>query len=649
MNTEETNNQKLGQSLFYLTIIIGGAVYLAYRLNWGGILISLALILGLIWLFAVKFDWHPEKPKFSWPPKAERQYLLLLLILWTGGLWLLYRGQTSASIISPWQQVSGYFFPLYLAATALVARAAWRGSWAWRTQVKLHYLFSFSVAIIVYRLGQGFDPFIHQAAARYIAEHGFVSPKTLYYAGQYALEVLANKLFFIPIALADALLVPLTAAWLLPSALENAAGKMFADVRSFRLISLTVLALGFSALTITTPQNLAFVLAAVSLLLAMTAAKKDEWFLAFLAALAALVVQPIAGLPALLTVVAFWLRQTKLKNSEPFYAAIFASTATIIPLAFYWLERDHFSWIQFMANLSSSFSISYPILPNQENWLLNFVYLAGFNNGWLLGLLALAGLFFLASKGRRVDWPAYLILASQAAALLLAYIFTNALSFGYLIDYERGNYAARLLTMAGITAAPLAIILFYEFAKRWQLLKNTDWLKLGWGLLALALIGCNLYLAYPRQDNWQNSRGFSVSQQDIDTVNWINQDARNTDYIVLANQQVSAASLKQFGFAKYYQNDLFYYPIPTGGPLYQFFLAMNKKPERAIAERAMELAGVNRVYYVVNNYWWGSDKIGRLARVDADRVEQRDGSVIFIYQHQMQTPIAPLNNPWLPK
>jgi hypothetical protein len=47
-----------------------------------------------------------------------------------------------------------------------------------------------------------------------------------------------------------------------------------------------------------------------------------------------------------------------------------------------------------------------------------------------------------------------------------------------------------------------------------------------------------------------NSRGYSVSAADIKAVNWINENAK-TDFIVLSNQQVGAASLNQFGFKKY--------------------------------------------------------------------------------------------------
>jgi hypothetical protein len=82
--------------------------------------------------------------------------------------------------------------------------------------------------------------------------------------------------------------------------------------------------------------------------------------------------------------------------------------------------------------------------------------------------------------------------------------------------------------------------------------------------------------------------------------------------VVLANQAISAAAVREFGFRQYFQSqdadrpgEHFYYPIPTGQPLYQDFLAMNELDgARGQAEKTMRFADVDTVYYVVTNYWW---------------------------------------------
>ena len=49
--------------------------------------------------------------------------------------------------------------------------------------------------------------------------------------------------------------------------------------------------------------------------------------------------------------------------------------------------------------------------------------------------------------------------------------------------------------------------------------------------------------------------------------------------------------MEAYGFKTYYHDDVFYYPIPTGGPLYEKFLTMvNDAPTRATIIEAMDIA-----------------------------------------------------------
>jgi hypothetical protein len=129
-----------------------------------------------------------------------------------------------------------------------------------------------------------------------------------------------------------------------------------------------------------------------------------------------------------------------------------------------------------------------------------------------------------------------------------------------------------------------------------------------WLILIVSGSLASLYLSYPRFDDYANSHGYATSKADILAVRFIEQDARGKNYIVLANQQVSAAALREFGFNRYY-NNLFYYPIPTGGLLYQYYLALVKEPNLATISAAAELAGVKRVYVVINEYWWQAKRL----------------------------------------
>ncbi|MCG2701205.1 hypothetical protein L6267_03505, partial [Candidatus Parcubacteria bacterium] len=141
-----------------------------------------------------------------------------------------------------------------------------------------------------------------------------------------------------------------------------------------------------------------------------------------------------------------------------------------------------------------------------------------------------------------------------------------------------------------------------------------------------------------------NSRCFSTSKNDIEAVNWIENNTES-DYIVLANQQVSAAALREFGFKKYYSpplidkerglgGEVFYYPVPTGGPLYQYYLDMvYEKPSRETMTKAMDLVGVSEGYFVLNKYWWAFDKILEEAKLEADEWQWLDNGEIYVFKY----------------
>jgi hypothetical protein len=199
-----------------------------------------------------------------------------------------------------------------------------------------------------------------------------------------------------------------------------------------------------------------------------------------------------------------------------------------------------------------------------------------------------------------------------------------------LIDYKRDNYTNRMLAYAIIFWLPLISISLYEFIKLILTEKNKT--QLTWALVAAGLLTANLYISYPRQDAYLNSHSYASSIHDLEAVNWINTDAAGKDYIVLANQQVSAASLRQFGFAKYYANNVFYYPIPTGGPLYQYYLSLVKTPDLNTIKSAGSLVGVNQVYVVINEYWWQARRLITELDLLADSHQKIAGGKVHVFK-----------------
>ncbi|KKQ60844.1 MAG: hypothetical protein US81_C0012G0001, partial [Parcubacteria group bacterium GW2011_GWE2_38_18] len=181
------------------------------------------------------------------------------------------------------------------------------------------------------------------------------------------------------------------------------------------------------------------------------------------------------------------------------------------------------------------------------------------------------------------------------------------LPFNYLINYERSDFADRIFTVAVIFFLPFILLALSVITRK--IIVQEKYVRLGWLLIISLFITSSFYLSYPRYDQYFNSHGYSVGNFDIEAVKFISDNSKD-DYIVLANQQVSAAALSQFGFNRYYKDQIFYYPVPTSGPLYKYYLDMvYKKPSRETIIKAMDLAGVDEAYFVLNKYWYASPKI----------------------------------------
>jgi hypothetical protein len=217
-------------------------------------------------------------------------------------------------------------------------------------------------------------------------------------------------------------------------------------------------------------------------------------------------------------------------------------------------------------------------------------------------------------------------------SFLLSYLLSQGLNFEHLIAYERDYYRQRILINSIIFFLPTIIIgLKYLLMK----LSLTDkYFKFSALILGSLVLCASLYHSYPRHDNFYNSRGYSLSSQDIETVEFIEENSVNNDYIVLANQQVSLAALKTYGFKKYYQNDIFYYPIPTSGKLYKYYLNMvYKGPSNETIKKARELTGAETVYFVINKYWWASIKIVDEASLFADEKYKLFNGDVYIFKY----------------
>lgn len=646
-------------SVFISLLVIYTAItYFLYSLNTVGIVLS--LFLSIISFFLLKK--YKLLPTLDKEIRNENRELKILrmphklaiisyfLFIMAGFLELI-TAVSERSLISPWEVVNFYFFLFYLLSLLLlivIIKKEWLNDRQNSLLLSLQLLLSLLVAAIVYKIGYGFDTHIHQATMEIIAREGIISPKTPYYIGQYGLLVTIHKLSGISLFFLNKLLVPIAAALILPKLTFNLIRQISKDEEHIKIANwisvLVVMSFSFSLFYLSTPQNFSYLF----LLLSLFAGLSDKTATRpFIFALAAAAIHPISGIPALIWSV--WLifkeysHKLPLKWHKTFSALILSAGALFIPLSLFIssgakLQNIQFSLQNILLPIRETLNFRY---AGSENWLLNAVYIL--NNYYQLLVIALiiAGIYlyknnkinFTAIKEKSYAWRG---LMSINLSLLIAYILSSLVNFSDIINYEQGAFSKRILIIVVIFSSPFLVLSIYWLVRRIFLFKAKT-VQVIWVIFALFFITTSLYLAYPRFDKYHNSRGYSTSQLDIEAVQKIEELATN-DYLVLANQQVSAAALQVFGFTNYLNSpdgSIYFYPIPTGGRLYEYFLEMvYENPDTETMHEAMNFAGVNEGFLVVNKYWHDSGKIIKAAKLSANSFEELGNKDIFIFYYK---------------
>jgi hypothetical protein len=468
------------------------------------------------------------------------------------------------------------------------------------------------MAAVIYPIGFGFDPFLHRATVQHIAEFGTITPKPLYYIGQYALELTLHLVGSLQINLIDRFLLPILAAFLLTGSTLVGLSSLTKNKSNFVLVGLLLFPLG--TLISTTPQGLAYTFCAAAIALAFSSSIIPS----ILLSLAAAITHPIAGIPAVIFVATvFFLRHTTNKLHQKIIIAI-SVLCNIIAIPTLFTLQSIKSGLALSFNLSNLVDASRwqalgltSFFSNHFNTWYDALYLVIDNLFLITIILALISFFYHRNINSRQDPPnssIWLLITTSVAMFLNFLILSLLFNFDFLISYEQSDYALRALTMTQIFLLPLValgLVAINDYLKTKPLALRLTF----FAILTVIAVG-NIYGAYPRHDNYARSAGFNTSQADLDAVQKIDALANGQSYIALANQATSAAAIGLYGFKTYYHGDIFYYPIPTGGSLYQKYLSMvNNAPSLNTIYEAMDLAGVDLAYFAVSNYWWQSTQI----------------------------------------
>lgn len=623
--------------LIALTAIWGALVYYLYALNWLGIILSLILIIGsfiALRRFLGKKRTIEEEiikndsRKLNSVSTLNQKNKILLAAYGLFYLFMiiqLFFSRSDQALVSPWQVINYSFFWFYSLVSLTLAIILIKKNFSSNLKIVLisaHYLISLSIAVIVYKIGYGFDPFVHQATMKLIAAEGLVLPKTPYYLGEYSLIVIGHQISGLSINFLNKIMVPGLTALFLPLAFFRFLKK---ENINAPLTILFLLVLTFSPFILTTPQNLSYLFLILTVLASFN---YSSLIVVWLLALATAAIHPLTGLPAL--VFALWLTFKKYqKKIKPIPQKIIKSTIFILmslalPLALllfgggHWPKINHYSTLFFqpLKNLLAN-----PGTTGQEDWLSNFIYFLANNYNLFLIVALGVSLFYYYRQLKNNDNETKILkrsLVLVSLALVVAYLISSQIVFNNLVAYERTDYANRLPIIISIFLLPFLILGLNQIIIKIRQQKKI--IKIIWLVFGVSFLSGSLYLSYPRWDKYYNGRGYSVSANDLVAVKLVNQNSTKP-YIVLANQQVSAAALQELGFNHYYQTSLgpvYFYPIPTGGPLYQYYLNMvYKNPNQENMIGALNLTGVENGYLIINKYWYQSDRLINEAKLMA--------------------------------
>lgn len=624
--------------LISLISIIGTMVYYIYSLDLLGLILSLILIIPIFSIILIKTKDKSKTTKTEENKLNHKDvlYIFLYLLNYFYLIFILLKAQTADAVISPWEKIPAHFFVFYFTSLLILTILILKKIKFSLVFILMQYFVSFSACLLVYKIAYGFDPFVHEATIKLINEKGVVLPKPFYYIGQYSLIIIIHKITSVSIDLLNKGLTPFLSAIFIPLISYRYLKNYFKNKKINLLSIVLLLIIPYPYFILSVPQNLSYLFLIITILLGLLAKRPKDLIIIFLTALFTFFIHPFSGIPAILFLlsISFCLLKKekgsyveKFINVKIFYSAIFLISSFTLPAFFYFFNSKK---INSLKNINLSQIVPSPTMPGQENFILNFIYLVEKNIFFIIIGLALAGIIItLKNKDK---FKNHFLTLFLSGAFLLSYIITKLfISFNFLISYEQNNYPQRILIITLIFLFPFMLISLRDLTRK--LIHQNIRIKIVLGLFLLLTITVSLYISYPRLDNYHNSHGYSVSQNDINAVNLIDKKTQN-DYIVLTNQQTSAAALREFGFDHYYKENIYFYPIPTSGKLYQYYLDMvYKYPSRKTVEEAMNFAGVNEAYFVLSKYWWAFDKIKEEAKIEADSWEVIGNEDIYIFKY----------------
>lgn len=594
--------------------ITGAAFFYFFALG------KLAILTSLFIIFLQTKNADIKLPKLNFKSLVIGHWGLAIVYLLIAStlFYILIKYQSDSLIKSPWLLLPSFFLQLFFLGTAFLifflhkneipASAGMKSVWP----AALYFFIFFAVAAFVYKLGYGFDQFVHEASQKYILAHGAITPKTLQYIGFYGINIFLNRVAGVPIELLDKFLLPALTA-LIPAIAYYSFKKQ--EQNASPIAALALLFLPLSYFIVSTPQGLANLLLLILILLGKN---YKNWGLP----LAILLIHPITGIIAVAYQAFIKFRFKKI---------IAALGALAIPLAFIALSYKYSGRLDISFNFLPAIKdymslLTFGGLQKNYNLFLDIFYLM---RCALLPAIMIISIWIAIKFKKEIGQAPLYFFGIATASFFLTRIFS---SFSYLITYEQKNYPERIFYISLLFLSPY-LILFADKSISFLRKQESLAIKLFFAALSAFALTANFYFTYPRWDNYQNDKGKNLTSDMLKAAEAVQKDAGEKNYVVLTDQAVSAGALKLYGFKKYYKTplgEIFYYPIPTGGPLYNEFLNLVYNNAGACsAQNAKLLTGAETAYVILPSYWDNYERIKENLKTEM-RVIFEDKNIVIL-------------------
>lgn len=532
----------------------------------------------------------------------------------------LWNTRTDAPLQSPWTHISTEFFILFFIATVLLLWTIWDKKFSAISLLAttIHTTLFYSVALITFRFGYAYDPLIHQAAENYVSLHGKITPLQPFYIGQYALVTALHAITRIPIELVDRFLLPILSSISLPIIGFVGLSRGWSIPKDKAMVgALTLLIIPLAEFTFTVPYNFSSLLLVWWILLLPYALQTRGGKFSLLAlSFAATTFHPLLGIPLIAaTLIAIALK----KYPRPLVACIGALLIGFAIASMLGIYRMQHGETFFMNTFDfKNFINIFGYNSNMQRIAPRVQLLYGLN--FLIPYVIIAAGILLRKK---VEKPIQYILFSFSGGILLGiFLVSTCISIPGIVNYEQNEFVLRLKNTLPLFFLPFIFSRINEVRHK-----------------KIAIIFCaifitiSFYFSYPRADGVLKP-GWNIGRSDIEVTKNIQALAKNRSYVVLSNQVLAAAGLRELGFDQRLvindTIDTYPYPIAMSEPIYPLTQKILYQELNGTDVRTLSKLISGPVFVAVHDYWYRAAQIGEEARIaGADKTYDFDGITVY--------------------